>query len=301
MRGHMLNREKISQFCNKLGRIARGSQTSGGGLARAFRPTSAQALMEFALVSIPLLITMVGIFEFGLAYYDNTKLDSTTREFARRIAICSNGCDSYAVGNLTANGTTIPYDVAALRIIAATGYENPAALDATNINYIHVQRVGIDGTLSTTVTTTYRTNGGMVDANSVKGSDNQPLGYRPFYQHYVYSASANTTAPFRLLNHLEWQPQYLNSSQAPYNGRGFPSIGYDVTNGATIPADHQAGRNICEPTDRFYVEIEYKHNWVTPMGSLTGLQGNIALTRRIYGKIEPRFFGGGAPLVGVCT
>ncbi len=291
MRGHIIDADKISNFCRKLGRIARGSHASGGGFAKAFRPTSAQALMEFVLVSIPLLITMVGIFEFGLAYYDNTKLDSTTREFARRIAICSNGCDSYST--LTADGNTIPWDVAALRIIvippSGNTYENPAALDATNINYIHVQRVGLDGTMSTTVTTTYRSAGSVMDANSLG------FGYKPFYQRYIYSASANTTAPFRLLSNTEWQPSGMTSGQGPYAGRGFPSKGYNVG------SDYQSGRNICEPTDRFYVEIEYKHNWVTPMGSLTGLQGNIPLVRRIYGKIEPRFFGGGAPSVGVCT
>ncbi|NWJ45867.1 MAG: pilus assembly protein [Chloroflexi bacterium] len=276
---------KIKELLHRTARFIRGS--SGHGASIAFRPTSAQALLEFVLVTIPMLITMVGIFEFGLLYNDVAKLDFTTREVTRILGICSNGCDSSDNYNLasSSSGKPIPYDIAALAFISAS--DNPAPLTPENINYIHLQRTSIDGSLSVSLTgTTYISKGSSlpVDVYTTYGSDGNRLGMRPFYAHYVYTTTQSTFAPY--VSDDSYVPAGVSLSQLPYNYRGWPSKGYDSGKGWVN------GRNVCEPTDRFYVEISYKHKWITPLVPWTGSNSSINLTRRVPGKIEPLFFQG---------
>jgi hemolysin-activating ACP:hemolysin acyltransferase len=87
----------------------------------------------------------------------------------------------------------------------------------------------------------------------------------------------------------------MNADQRPYQYRGWPSKGYDIAG-----SYHVNGRNICEPTDRFSVQISYLHNWITPLGSLTGLTGGVVLNRQINGKIEAKYFQSSAAAVGLC-
>lgn len=289
-----LNRQKVNSFLQKAGRTVRGSRSGGAGVSKAFQPSSAQALLEFALVSIPLLMLMIGIFEFGLAYFDMTKLDTTTREVARRLTVCANFCDYSEKYNLTSGGN-VPYDIFALAIITANDYDNPARLEPANIQYIHFQRVNTEGTTTTTATTNYVNLGGVPkDANTVTGTDTLPLGLRPFYMHYKYDSTQTSVAPYKL--DTNYVPAGLNADQRPYQYRGWPSKGYDTSGNY-----HVNGRNICEPTDRFYVQISYLHNWVTPLGSLTGLNGGVVLNRQINGKIEAKYYQSSAAAVGLCV
>ena len=69
------------------------------------------------------------------------------------------------------------------------------------------------------------------------------------------------------------------------------------------------GRPVCQPSERFYVEIGYRHHWVTPflpggVGSLsrpTNDNGYIILKQKAYSKVEPRYFpvAGGVCPTGV--
>ena len=221
---------KIKELLHRTARIMRGSSGHVAGIA--FRPTSAQALLEFVLVTIPMLITMVGIFEFGLLYNDVAKLDFTTREVSRLLAVCSNGCDSSDKYSLVSSstGTPIPYDIAALAFISAS--DNPAPLLPQNIQYIHLQRTTIEGSLSVSATgTTYISKGSSqpVDVYSTLGTDGKSLGMRPFYVHYVYTTTQSTSAPY--IHDQSYVPTGLSSSQLPFGYRGWPSKGYDSGKG----------------------------------------------------------------------
>jgi hypothetical protein len=78
--------------------------------------------------------------------------------------------------------------------------------------------------------------------------------------------------------------------------------GIAVTPAQTIPA--WPGRYICVPTDRFYVQIVYRHNWITPFMPTLNLDGKSAslrgfgssnsliLSSKVYQKVEPRQFAG---------
>lgn len=296
-----LSRQKVNSILEKAGRTIRGSRSGSTGVSRAFKPSSAQALLEFALVSIPLLMLMIGIFEFGMAYFDMTKLDTTTREVARRLSVCANFCDYTPKYDLTSN-SSVPYDIYALAIITANDYDNPARLEPSNINFIHIQRTDTDGnyvwddaSIPTSVKNAKYVNlGGSQVVGTTKGSDNQYLGLRPYYMRYIYDASKTAVAPFAL--DTAYVPTGINASQRAYQYRGWPSKGYDITSGY-----HINGRNICEPTDRFYVQISYRHNWITPLGSLTGLNGGVDLNRQINGKIEAKYYQSSAAAVGLCV
>jgi hypothetical protein len=60
------------------------------------------------------------------------------------------------------------------------------------------------------------------------------------------------------------------------------------------------GRPVCQPTERFYVEVAYRHYWVTPFLPEVGVtlsrpkgpneNGFVLIKQRAYLKVEPRFF-----------
>ena len=68
--------------------------------------------------------------------------------------------------------------------------------------------------------------------------------------------------------------------------------------------DTWPGRYICIPTDRFYVQIVYRHNWITPFMPTLNLDGktqtlkgfgstnSLILSSKAYQKVEPRQFAG---------
>jgi hypothetical protein len=254
--------------------------------------------MEFALVSIPLILTMVAIFEFGLLYFDLTKLDSTTREVSRRIAVCANGCDYSEKYKLVSSptGSPVPYDIFALAIVGVQDYDNPARLEPKNVEYIHLQRVNLDGTTNVLTNTNYVNSAGQQkNVYTELGTDGNQLGLRPFYMRYKYSASATAEAPFVL--DTAYVPPGISAPQRAYSNRGWPSKGYNIGgNGYYVN-----GRNVCEPTDRYYVEIAYRHYWITPLVPVAQQGGYITMYRKISGKVEPRFFGGVPVQQGICV
>ncbi len=89
----MPNKPNLDHLNRRLSRVARGGSPRTNPRNDPFRPVSAQALVEFMLVSIPLLATMFGIFEFGLAFWDLAQLAQVTRDAAREVAACANQCD----------------------------------------------------------------------------------------------------------------------------------------------------------------------------------------------------------------
>ena len=69
-------------------------------LASAGRPQDAQSILEFLLVSVPLLALIFGILEIGLAFYESTNLDYAASEAARTVSVCANICDYLYNGTL---------------------------------------------------------------------------------------------------------------------------------------------------------------------------------------------------------
>src|SRR5438105_11389240 len=82
-----------------------GGEASGvSGLARrgltgATRPQSAQSIVEFLLVSIPLFMTIFGLLEFGLAFYESTTTDYAARIGAHETAVCGQQCDAVSASD----------------------------------------------------------------------------------------------------------------------------------------------------------------------------------------------------------
>src|SRR5436190_3766699 len=70
--------------------LPKGKGKLAAGLVR---PQSAQSIVEFMLVSVPLLAIIFGIMEFGLVFFKSTTLDFVGREITRTVSICGNECD----------------------------------------------------------------------------------------------------------------------------------------------------------------------------------------------------------------
>lgn len=113
------------------------------------RPQSAQSIVEFMLVSVPLLALIFGIMEFGLVFFKSTTLDFLGREVARTVSICGNTCDiSYVMDGsapggfrleegYTGNGTFYR-DYYVLKAIEKVYQTN----GFTDIEYVLLQHVG---------------------------------------------------------------------------------------------------------------------------------------------------------------
>jgi hypothetical protein len=250
-------------------------------------PLGGQALVEFALILPILMLIIVGILEFGLAYFDADKVDFSTREVARRMAICGNACDM-TVPIVTGTDSVYQLDLKDLDAIANNygGPINPSMVDPALVKYVWIQRTYSDGRAIPVSGTT----SGLV-------YDNTRQDYRRFFNYFTYVQnwkSLNMAVPFTITTNCSgsdpWthgaNREYLNVANIPLysnsgnNCGGWPSS--PTTQNSLIR------RNICEPTDRFFVEIGYTHNWVTPL--IPNTSGGTILKSRVFMKIEPRYF-----------
>lgn len=267
-----------------------------------------QALVEFALVLPILMLIIVGIMEFGLAFFDAGKVDFSSREVARGVAVCSNACDQ-SEQTITGSNTIFQYDVGDLSKVANSGYVNapspsPTLIDPSMVSYIWIQRV-YDTGYAIPVT------GTQTGGYTYCGSCTPNTDYRKYFNYFVYDpswASKNESVPFISdgtggsqpyikgpgdvgnggCNSDPWKSiaasEYSNISGAPdYSLASASSCINWPSNPGSV-----AGRKICEPTDRFFVEIGYKHYWITPLIPSNG--GYIILKSRTYMKIEPQYF-----------
>lgn len=151
-------KEGWQQTARSFERWARGAtptsqetQTGASKVAAGLmRPQSAQSIVEFMLVSVPLLALIFGIMEFGLVFFKSTSLDFLTREVARTVALCANTCDvTYIVDSTVAagyrleegnvGGGTFYRDYYALKKIQQSSYAPYGMLD---IEYVLLQHVG---------------------------------------------------------------------------------------------------------------------------------------------------------------
>src|SRR5689334_15249125 len=127
------------QMHRRLSRAARG----GGSRRRLLRPASAQALVEFVLVSAPLLGTMFFIFEFGIAFFDLEQLNQAVQQAAREVASCANQCDSPPPSGQGGSDKGVYKDMRALQAIVNKNPEqkNGTKLIPENIEYVVIRRV----------------------------------------------------------------------------------------------------------------------------------------------------------------
>jgi hypothetical protein len=326
-------------------RWARGGQPSSPaadrtllnkGLSAAARPQSAQSIVEFLLVSVPLLALIFGILEIGLAFFESTNLDFAAQEAARSASVCANACD-------VLSGTTLYRDYNMLRAL------NTVNIRLDNVEYILIQHVGeqVDDPAGTNLPDLGRAGPDIYNnykyhwqlyalpkpaagfpandprVNTVAArSDGDALG--------VKLADAKCTQiPLLTVNGncaLPWQD---------YNDQfnGFRSAACFAADSATncrkdIPVSDKygnavldgsgnvttnpawPGRYICVPTDRYYVQIVYRHNWITPFmptlnldGKTSTLRGfgstnSLILSSKAYQKVEPRQFAGSSGTAG---
>ena len=287
------------------------------GFAQAARPHSAQSIVEFMLISVPLLALIFGIMEFGIAFFESTTLDYTTRNVARSIQVCADQCD------VVVSNTVLYRDYYALKTVR----ESTLSLD--KLEYILIQHVGEQQDVPTVGQTDYGRAGPDIYAN-----------YKYHYQLYAppktVSSNPNnnvTTRPSDPSNFI------LNDTTADKVGINLPTNGdtannngwrsvrcivpfqsYDPNCRQSVPPANEngsqntsntappsapwPGRYTCIPTDRFYVQIAYKHYWITPFmpsidttsrnPTLQGFSNNNAITLNsvVYQKVEPILYSG---------
>jgi hypothetical protein len=302
------------------------------GLAGATRPQSAQAIVEFLLVSVPLLAMIFGILEFGIAFFESTTLDFATRDLARATAVCATECDKTVISG---TGSVLYRDNQILSKIQ--GYN----INVDDIEYVLIQHVGETEDLPTVVS-------GVAKDPGRAGPDTY-ANYQYHWQLYAPSkanfpasdprknsvpARASNPNNFKLADALPSQIPSLNSagglpmnpdgSNTNFNGyRSNPcSSSSDPTticrkNIPAAKADGSAntlkanrpiwtGRYQCVPTDRFYVQVVYRHTWITPFlptvnmtgrtQTLQGFGNNAALflSTKVYEKVEATLYSNGA-------
>ncbi len=297
------------------------------GLVGAARPQSAQAIVEFLLVSVPLLALIFGILEFGLAFFQSTNLDYTTREVAHATALCTNACD------LTDAGGTFYRDYYALRELTRSN------INLDNLEYVLIHRVAEDKDQPDIGDVTIGRAGPDIYAN-----------YQFNYQLYAMSRKGlpasdprrNTVEP-RVPDTSNFFVADARPAQIPnLNGNLLEALeGYNANNNgwrsnqcfasgsdcrSTIPVPKTTptsetgmasgntipfwpGRYICAPTDRFYVQIVYRHAWITPFMPTLNLDGQsqtlrgfnesnaLLLSSKVYQKVETRLL----TQSGICT
>lgn len=318
-----------------FGQWARGSMSTSSaaglngkvrrGLAEATRPQSAQSILEFLLVSVPLLAIIFGTLEFGLAFFKATQLDYVTREVARATALCGADCD------FTPDSTTVLYrDYFGLRAISNTNVLNPP-----DIEYILMQHVGEEEDVPVVGQFNYGRVGPDTYAN-----------YSSHYQLYAYpkqgvAAPRGNSVPPRspdpksiifndankpqipLLagvgsmpnyayntNNNGWRSAKCTDNSATACRHTIPKANADGSAAGGTPQPEWSGRYTCVPTDRFYVQIALKHYWITPFmptintdGKSQGLRGwtaeqAIVLSSKVYQKVEPQLY---AQTAGGCA
>ncbi len=281
------------------------------GLASATQPHSAQSIVEFMLVSIPLLALIFGIMEFSLAYFESTTVDFVTRDVARSVQICASGCD-VVTGTMSAAN---PYkDYYALKTV------RQSTLDLKRLDYVLIQHVGEE--TDTPVV-------GQIDYGR-KGPDI----YANYQYHYQLYAMPNSPVNSVVARALDPDNLLLADATPGQVGLGsLPQASYNSTNDgyrsaacvspypgtcrkASVPLANEdgsqlgstlvdwSGRHTCDPTDRFYVQLAFRHYWITPfmptvsttgMGqSIRGFNGNdyALLSSKVYEKVEPSLFSG---------
>ncbi len=289
------------------------------GLSGATRPQSAQAIVEFLLISVPLLALIFGIMEFGLAFFQSTNLDYTTREVARSTALCVNNCD------ITDSGGTFYRDYYALKELRNSN------INLDNVEYVLIHRVAEDkdqpnigdvtiGRAGPDIYANYQFNYQLyaMPRNNLAASD---------VRHNSVAARSPDTSSLLLNDAAPGQVPLLNSLPSTtynttYNGwRSNPCFigldcrltipranpdGSEIT-GSTEPA--WPGRFICAPTDRFYVQIVYRHTWITPFMPTLNQDGHsqtlrgfsesnaLILSSKVYQKLETRLL----TQAGICT
>ncbi len=344
---HLTEAETRRRTLRNISRWARGGMsvdleaTGPAGLARrglvgAARPHSAQAIVEFMLVSVPLLAIIFGLLEFGLVFFESTTLDISTRDIARTIAVCGVNCDKYD----PTTGVLVYRDYN-LRM-RLQNQDRGYLLNLDNVEYILLQHVGEDTDLPTVVA-------GVPLQPGRKGPDTA-ANYQYHWQLYAPSKStfaasdprqntvpatgANRTNPENLRiqdaspsevkslgvlpslsgvndNYNGWRSSRCTSSADPATTcrKPIPAANPDGsadTSPSASPRPIWTGRFNCIPTDRFYVQIAYRHFWITPFlptvsttGRNPSLQGfgernSLLLFSKIYEKIEPNLYSNGA-------
>jgi hypothetical protein len=159
-------------------------------------------------------------------------------------------------------------------------------VDPALVKYVWLQRTYDDGRAIPVTGTT----GGL-------GYDNNRQDYRKYFNYFVYVSnwqSLSMAVPFTITTNCSgndpWthgaNREYLNVANIPlYSNSANNCAGWPSSATSTNTLTH---RNICEPTDRYFVEIGYTHNWVTPL--IPNTSGGTILKSRVFMKIEPRFF-----------
>lgn len=274
--------------------------------ANLTRPLEGQGLVEFALILPVLMLIIIGIMEFGLAYFDAGKTDYSAREVARGVAICGNACD---LNEQLANGnaTAFQYDLKDLALIANDGYVNAPAPSPTLINpslveYIWIQRV-YDNGYAVPVT-------GTVGGTYKIDTTNNQIDYRPYFNYFIYDQNWGKSTDTNAVPFVFGTPNAAPDASHPTGSNGcqtdpWKSIAANEYNSVqgisgypyspasscvywpSVPST-SPGRGVCEPTNRFFVEVGYRHYWITPL--IPSANGYIILKSRIYMKIEPRYF-----------
>jgi TadE-like protein len=281
--------QKTAHLRYRLGRVTRGYNLQPASKAGQengippLKPTSAQALVEFIYVSIPMLMMFLGIFEFGVAFWNNGRLETATREIARRTGICGNGCDTNKDYNVSVEKTPDAYGLAGLWTVsnppipvddkATIDPKQYYFIDPSRINYIYIQRVSTTGKIDLLPTEEAE--------KPIVARGQSPLpDYKQLFVIYRYDAGANAAAPFKLDNSATATSPVNGATQL--NNRGYPSQGY------VLGTTRYIGRSMCEPTHRLFVEVQWRHNWISPVQFLPMGNVPINLTSRRAVKVEPR-------------
>lgn len=329
-------RARLHRAGRDFSRWARGGSTKSSApgatllqrsLASAGRPQDAQSILEFLLVSVPLLALIFGILEIGLAFYESTNLDYAASEAARTVSVCANLCD------YTSNGT-IYRDYNLLRTL------NQVNIRLDNIEYVLVQHVGeqVDDPGGTNFPDLGRS--GPDVYNNYKYHWQLYALPKPSSSYPANDPRINTVATRSDGDVMNVKLADAQCSQIPllykagnsgncalawdtyddqFNGyRSNACFSGDATSicRQNIPKSDQygqatgqtqatwPGRYVCIPTDRFYVQIVYRHNWITPFMPTMNLDGktqtlkgfgttnSLILSSRAYQKVEPRQFAG---------
>jgi TadE-like protein len=283
--------QKTDHLRYRIGRVARGYNTrhnsadaesdgQAGLVVKALKPTPAVALVEFTYVSIPLLMLLLGIFEFGIVFWNQQRVETVTREIARRAAACGNVCDYFKEYGFDSDSTSHP-DVFTLSGIwtasnpppppAPIQAENYYFIDPSRIQYIWIQRIS---------------NSGKITVDKALGEE-PPIVARPaisttnyisLYRVYRYDGGETAFAPFKLDTTTK---SPVDGSTPMINGVGYASAGYSVNN------TYYIGRSACEPTHRLWVEVKWNHKWASPIQYLPLGDAPIGLTSRRAVKVEP--------------
>ena len=290
-------------------------------------PRHGQAMVEFALILPILMLIIVGIFEFGLAYFDSGKVDFTAREVARRLSVCANHCDGFPVLNdgvtigkydstISTVGQLDVYDLDAVANQYQSGPTNAALIDPSLIQYVWIQKVNHNGyaipVTGTVGSLQWDSSNTATAANPTPSQD-----WRNYFDYYVYDTSYpgdKYAVPFKPPSNCGAVDPWINNNEfSSANVSGyqsytpFSSSSTYCSNWRSNPdAAHgqiglNAGRVVCEPTDDYFVEIGYRHNWITPFipSGDPAHPNSIMLKTRVRMKVEPQFFSNQLFLTGV--